>query len=69
MWGRKIRLLQGQKSKNSRCFSKQTPKLVNFGSLMLIKAALFFAEWIEHSGELSFILKMSLIFLVCGILS
>lgn len=50
MWGRETRLLQGQKGKNSRCFSKQTPQLVNFGSLMLIQAVLFFAEWIEHSG-------------------
>lgn len=33
---------------------------------MVIKAALLFAEWIEPSREYSFILKMSLIFLVSG---
>lgn len=57
------RLLQGQKDENSRCFRKLNPILVNFGSLTLIKAALIFAEWIKHSGELSFTLKTSLIFL------
>lgn len=67
--GQGNRWLQGHKDKNSRCFSKLTPKPVNFGSLMLVKAALLFAEWIEHSRELSIHSEMSLIFLVSRTLS